>query len=162
MRFSTLFLVAILSLGAAPAPDQHDRDVELLRSYIIQSGEAFNAGDPDAVMKRYARDVVLSYPGIPDMGYEALVQGYREMLKRKPGDTAKTTPTIEEILVSGDLAVIRVMWTTTTSQANPPRQETRQMKDLQVWRRESDGSWRFARGMHFRMTPPEPPKPPAR
>jgi uncharacterized protein (TIGR02246 family) len=154
MRLTAFLLVAFLSLGAAPVADQRDRDVELLRSYMLQSAEAFNAGDPQAVMARYARDVVLSYPGIPDLGYDELVKGYAEMLKRKPGDTAKTVPTIEEILVSGDLAVIRVMWTTTTTQADPPRQETRQMKDLQVWRRESDGSWKFARGMHFRMTPP--------
>ena len=31
------------------------------------------------------------------------------------------------------------------------------MKDFQVWRRESDGTWKFARGMHYRMQEEVPP-----
>ena len=106
---------------------------------------------------QYAKDIVLSYPGLPDLGYDELVQSYREMVKRPPGVTVQTMPTIEEILVSGDLALIRVMWTTTTTNAEPPRQTSRQMKDFQVWRREKDGTWKFARGMHFRIPEQTPP-----
>jgi ketosteroid isomerase-like protein len=159
---SLVCLLIILSIpgalanaqGAPAAASAHERDVEALRKAIIRSGEAFNASDPDAIMSQYARDVILSYPGIPDMDYAALVAGYASLRTPKPGVTVRTSPTIEEILVSGDLGVIRVMWTTTTTETNPPRESTRQMKDLQVWRRESDGTWKFARGMHYRMTPP--------
>jgi uncharacterized protein (TIGR02246 family) len=152
-------LLALLPLAAAAgaqgaaAPSAHARDSATVRSLVVRSGEAANAGDPDAVMALYARDVVLSYPGVPDQDYATLARGYREML-RTPGVTLRTTPTFEEILVSGDLAVVRVIWTTTLTQGDPARETTRRMKDLQVWRRESDGTWKFARGMHFRMAPP--------
>lgn len=159
-RLAACLLTAISILGAqASAQNASEKDVEVLRSAILKSAESFNKGDADAIMSPYAKDIVLSYPGLPDLGYDELVQSYREMVKRPPGVTVQTSPTIEEILVSGDLALIRVMWTTTTTEANPPRQATRRMKDFQVWRRESDGTWKFARGMHFRI--PEETKPPS-
>lgn len=167
---STIFLVAI-SMVAATASAQdartgdaaaaHERDVAALRNAILRSSEAFNASDPVAIMSQYARDIVLSYPGIPDMGYDALVKAYAEMTAPKPGVKVKTSPEIEEILVSGDLGVIRITWTTITTETNPPREWTRHMKDLQVWRRESDGTWKFARGMHFRIPDEKPKEAPA-
>ncbi len=164
-RLAACLLVALSVLGstanaqekpAGEAASSHERDVEALRKAILRSGEAFNAVDPDAIMSQYARDIVLSYPGIPDMGYDALVKAFAGIRNRKPGVTEKTTPTIEEILVSGDMGVIRVMWTTVTTETDPPRQSTRHMKDLQVWRREKDGTWKFIRGMHYRMPEPKP------
>jgi ketosteroid isomerase-like protein len=170
MRTTLLNLACLLIIFSIPgtltnaqgapadaAASAQERDIAALRSAVIRSGEAFNASDPDAIMSQYARDVVLSYPGLPDMDYATLAAGYASLRTLRPGVTVRTTPTIEEILVSGDLGVIRVMWTTTTTETNPPRESTRQMKDLQVWRRESDGTWKFARGMHYRMTPPAAP-----
>ncbi len=87
--------------------------------------------------------------------YETLARGYREML-RTPGVTLRTVPAIHEVLVSGDLAVVRVTWTTTITRGEPARSTTRLARDLQVWRREGDGSWKFARGMHYRTPAPAP------
>jgi ketosteroid isomerase-like protein len=164
-RLAVCLLIALSIFGstanaqekpAKEAASAHERDVETLRKAIIRSGEAFNAVDPEGILSQYARDVILSYPGIPDMDYDTLAKAYAELRNRKPGVTEKTTPTIEEILVSGDLGVIRVMWTTVTTETDPPRQSTRHMKDLQIWRREKDGSWMFIRGMHYRMPEPKP------
>lgn len=153
---SPALLLAILVVPTTAHAQAADslRDVATLRALIVRSGEAFNARDPAAIMAPYARDIVLSYPGIPDQDYAMLEAAYREMTAPRPGVTVRTEPTIEEVLVSGDLAVIRVTWTTTTTEADPARESTRRLRDLQVWRREADGSWRFARGMHYRMTPP--------
>lgn len=160
-RLVACLLIAMSALGARAgaqeAPSANEKDVAVLRSAILRSAESFNKGDADAIMSQYARDIVLSYPGLPDMDYDTLVKGFREMVKRPPGVTVHTTPTIEEILVSGDLALIRLMWTTTTTGTNRPRQATRRMKDFQVWRRESDGTWKFARGMHYRIPEEAPP-----
>lgn len=50
---------------------------------------------------------------------------------------------------------MRIHWTAgllvATTKTNLPRESTRQMKDLQVWRRQADGSWKLSRGMHYRM-----------
>ena len=168
-RLTACLLIAISILATSASADEartgeaasaHERDVETLRKAILRSAEAFNASDPKAIMAPYARDIVLTYPGIPDMGYDELVKAYDEMTAPRPGVKARTSPEIEEILVSGDLGIIRITWTTTTTETNPPREWTRRMRDLQVWRRESDGTWKFARGMHFRIPEEEPKEAP--
>jgi ketosteroid isomerase-like protein len=146
--------------SAEAAASSTERDVAILREKIRKSGEAFNNVDSDAIIAPYARDVVLSYPGVPDMGYETLAKAYAGLRDRKDV-VEKTSPTIEEILVSGDLGIIRVMWNTSTTEVATGRQSSRQMKDLQVWRREKDGTWMFIRGMHFRIPPPPAAEKPA-
>jgi uncharacterized protein (TIGR02246 family) len=141
-------LIALLMLFAAGCATAQKCacDEEALREAIARSAAAFNSNDAEAIISQYAPDAILSYPGLPDLDYETLKKSYAAMVNR-PAGSAHTTPTIEEVLVSGDLGVIRVMWTTTTPEG------TRQMKDLQVWRRDGDGTWKFARGMHYRMPP---------
>jgi uncharacterized protein (TIGR02246 family) len=141
-----LALLMLFAAGCATAR-QCACDEEALREAIARSAAAFNSNDAEAIIGQYAPDAVLSYPGLPDMDYATLKKSYAEMVNR-PAGSAHTTPHIEEVFVSGDLGVIRVMWTTTTPAG------TRRMKDLQVWRREQDGTWKFARGMHYRMTEP--------
>jgi ketosteroid isomerase-like protein len=97
----------------------------------------------------------VTYPGIPDQDYATLDAGYREMTSLPAGVTVTTAPSIEEIIVSGNLGVVRVTWNTTTVQAEPAQRSTRQLRDMQVWRREADG-WKFFRGVHFRVPPPQP------
>ncbi|HYR08463.1 MAG TPA: nuclear transport factor 2 family protein [Longimicrobium sp.] len=166
MRFRLappLLLIAALHAPAAAqqtAVHEPAADVEALRALVIRSGEAFNARDPDAIIALYSREVVLTYPGIPDQDYETLDAGYREMTDLPAGVTVTTAPTIEEIIVSGDMGVVRVTWNTTTVRAEPAQASTRQLRDLQVWLREADG-WKFFRGMHFRVPPPQPAAPPA-
>ncbi len=161
MRFRTAALLLLAAALHAPAAAQETivhgpaADVEALRALVIRSGDAFNAKDPDAIIALYSRDAQLTYPGIPDQDYATLDAGYREMTSLPAGITVTTAPTIEEIIVSGDLGVVRVTWNTTTMQTQPAQRSTRQLRDLQVWRREADG-WRFFRGMHFRVPPPQP------
>lgn len=165
MRFRVAASLLIAAALHAPAAAQETvvhgpaADVEALRALVIRSGEAFNAKDPNAIIALYSREVVLTYPGIPDQDYEMLDAGYREMTNLPAGVTVTTAPIIEEIIVSGNLGVVRVTWNTTTVQAEPAQTSTRQLRDMQVWRRESDG-WKFFRGVHFRVPPAPSATPP--
>lgn len=158
LRLAACLLLAGAAVHAPAVAQQTvthgpQNDVEALRALVIRSGDAFNAKDPAAIIALYSRDVILTYPGIPDQDYETLDAGYREMTNVPAGVTVTTSPNIEEIIVSGDLAVVRVNWTTTTVQAQPAQRNTRQLRDMQVWRREADG-WKFFRGVHFRAPQP--------
>lgn len=151
-------LLAIGTLLASVAPgNEHvvpgvPSDSSEIRAAIERGARGFERGDPDSIMAHYARDIVLSYPGIPDMDYTAMVRNYDELRRRPRHVTATTTPTFDEILVDGRLAVVRVRWTTTIRSAatdsTPARSSTRYLRDLQVWRRDAVG-WRFVRGMHY-------------
>ena len=154
--------LAIAAAHAQNAPDaRHSSDPKAaqdaaeIRAKILRGAEGFMTGNPDLILAHYARDVILSYPGVPDMDYATLERGYAQLRNRPRGVSETTTPTFEEILVSDDMAVVRLMWTTTTTVARPPSTARRRLKDLQVWRREADGRWMFARGMHYRMPEPD-------
>ena len=151
-------LLALLPAGAvlgAQVPSRrHSADSAAIRAAIERGARGFERAQPDSILAHYARDIVLSYPGIPDQDYATLVQGYGQLRNRPATESATTTPTFDEILVSGNLAVVRLRWTTTIRSAatatTGATESTRYLRDLQVWRREADGEWRFIRGMHYR------------
>ena len=132
---------------AARAPRGDETAAAAIRASIEQGARGFMAANPDSILAHYARDIVLSYPGIPDQDYATLVKSYGELRSRPADVVANTVPTFDEILVSGDLALVRLRWTTTIAQPN--RTSTRYLKDFQVWRRESGNRWVFIRGMHY-------------
>lgn len=139
--------VALVFLASSAFADSK-AGAEAIRKNILTYTEAVMAREPEPILALFAPDIVLSYPGIPDQDYETLRKAYSEMRTREPGEVT-TRPDIEEILVSGDLGFARIVWNTTVT--NGGTTTTRRMKDLQVWRREPDGKWRFIRGMHYRM-----------
>ena len=146
---SLLVATLLLAPAVAVAQPSPDADAQAIRAKILQGARGFMLGDPDTVLAHYARDIVLSYPGIPDMDHATLARSYGELRRRPAGERATTTPTFDEVLVSGDLAVVRVRWTTTITDSTG-RASTRRLRDMQVWRRERDGQWMFVRGMHYR------------
>lgn len=157
---AALLLAALLAgcatTGRAPIAPMDVGGADEVRRGILTYAAAANRGDVDGVLSVFSRDVLLSYPGIPDQRFDQLAAGYREMMGN-PAVKAQTEPTIDEITVSGNLAYARLVWNTVVTDTRTGHRTTRQMKDLQIWRREPDGRWRFARGMHYR----EPPRPPA-
>ena len=146
-----------IALGGRHSPREAGtaapRDSAAIRAAIERGARGFERGDPDSILAHYAPDIVLSYPGIPDQDYSTLTRGYAELRRRPSSVRARTTPTFDEILVSGSLAIVRVRWTTTidvaATDSAPARSSRRYLRDLQVWRRESSGDWRFIRGMHY-------------
>jgi uncharacterized protein (TIGR02246 family) len=156
MLVAATLLAGCATAGRAPAAAMDVRGADEVRRGILTYTAAANRGDVDGVMSVFSRDVLLSYPGIPAQRYDDLAQGYREMMGN-PAVKTQTEPTIEEISVSGDLAYARLVWNTAVTDTRTGQRTTRQMKDLQIWRREPDGRWRFVRGMHYR----EPPRTPA-
>jgi len=145
--FGAALICMNLSSSIARASDTA-RDEALLRQYIVESGEAFNRRDLNGMLARVSPDLILTYPGIPDMSYDDLAKGYAEMIAQPPGVRITTVPTVEEVIVSSGLGVVRITWTTTTESASG--RKVRRMRDMQVWQRSGQGEWRFIRGIHFR------------
>lgn len=158
MKIVTSILVsAALAAGCTHARDggNAQRDADILRRNIETYTNAVNSATGRQAIALFARDIITSYPGVPDSTYQTLVDHYSR-IGSDPNVKVQTRPDIEEILVSGDLGIVRVVWNTTVTTFDPPSTAKRQMKDLQVWRREPDGRWLFARGIHFRIPQPYP------
>jgi len=138
---------------AAPAVAQPGSDEAAIRAAIEAGARACEAGRPDEVMASYAPDILLSYPGVPDQDHATLRAGYRALCPGAGGGegTVETTrATFDEIIVSGDLAVARLTWS--THLRGMADGAVRRLRDMQVWRRTREG-WRFARGVHFPLRP---------
>lgn len=125
-----------------------EADIAAIRDIIPQTEKAINEADPEGIMAHYSKDILVSYPGIADTDYKTFSESYKHMLR--PGIVTSTTPTIEEILVSGDLAIIRMIWETTITETVIQKTSRRKARDLQVWKREA-GNWKFIRGMWYHM-----------
>ena len=141
------------ALAASPAAAARTGDEAALRAAIEAGARACEAGRPEAVMAAYAPDILLSYPGVPDQDHAALSAAYRELCPGSgggPGTVETTRAAFDEILVSGDLAVVRLTWS--THLRGMADGAVRRLQDMQVWRRTRDG-WRFSRGVHFPLRP---------
>jgi ketosteroid isomerase-like protein len=89
------------------------------------------------------------YPGQPDDTYaKELAQAARPRPGRKP---TRYQVTINEVIVSGSLAVVRDTWRFTTAPGSTDSTVAK-VRSFEVWRRQPDGAWKIARW----ISAPEP------
>ena len=103
----------------------------------------FNARRVDKVCDLFAPDLVAQFRGQPETGHAALC----DQLKRSLTDPDKSfhySLAIKEILVSGDVAVVRLVWTLKVERAGAPAVTTEET-DMDIFRRQPDGHWRIVR-----------------
>ena len=60
---------------------------------------------------------------------------------------------LKEILVSGDLAAVRLVWTLTVARKEGGVIETIEEPGIDIFRRQRDGSWKIARYLAFPIAP---------
>lgn len=94
----------------------------------------FNAKNLEATCNLFSPDLIASYPGTPDRNYEAMCQTLKNAFEKT---LTYEAPIIEQIIIEGDLAVVRLIW---TLKAN---EESVQEKGLDVFKRQKDGSWKI-------------------
>jgi ketosteroid isomerase-like protein len=141
MRRTSMFL---LLLAAAPLlrADDPPKSVEtLIRARLAAWETAYNSGDRKTTFAIWAPDLVGWYPGVPDITF-AREKAALEA-PAPSGPRSRLHVQIVEVLVSGDLAVVRDIWTETPpegSAASPTR-----IPSFEVWRCQADGDWKIAR-----------------
>ncbi len=96
----------------------------------------------------WAPDLIGWYPGTPDATYAKEVENAARV------QPVRTTYEVEvkEVMLSGSLAVVRDIWKFTTKQPGG-ESVVDTVKSYEVWRRQSDGSWKISRW----ISAPEPP-----
>ena len=112
---------------------------------------AFNTQDLATVCGLFAPDLSYTVDDILDGSRDGLCAGIRAALARRDLKLHYDEPTIHEILVSGDLAVVRLTWTLTTDK-NGVRDVTTE-EGMDVFRCARDGQWSIARYIAFSRPP---------
>jgi uncharacterized protein (TIGR02246 family) len=146
--------VLALSLCTTPASRALADDTEsTIRSTLAQWTEDFNAGKSDVVCNLFAPDLRYDFRGYPERGYDDICA----LLRRSLSDKSKRYTYglyIREIIVSGNLAVVRLSWTLTVALPNGQLVKTVE-PGMDVLRKTADGQWKIIRYIAYEL--PEPP-----
>ncbi|HET9792907.1 MAG TPA: nuclear transport factor 2 family protein [Thermoanaerobaculia bacterium] len=149
MRMKPMGFVLALAAGAAAfgsgmpeRPADSPRTVEsTIRSKLAAWEAAYNSGDRKKAFEIWAPDLVGWYPGVPDITWEQEKAALDRPASAAP--RSRLHVQVVEVIVSGDLAVVRDIWTETPPEGSPAR--ATRIPSFEVWRRQADGEWKIAR-----------------
>ena len=133
-------LLLVMSGSAALAGDDPSLTI---RNALQQWRNDFNARRPAHFCDLFAPNLRYDFRGLPEQTYPLLC----DRLRRALADRSKTfhyALRIKEVIVSGDLAVVRLTWVSTVT--TPAGQSvTNDEPGLDVFQRQRDGSWKIIR-----------------
>jgi len=137
------FLLFLFSGGLALADDPAMEIENALTRWMAD----FNAGKTERVCDLFATDVRADFRGYPTRDHKAVC----DLLTKSLTDNARGYSyalDIKEILVFGDVAVVRLVWTLTIKE-----KDDREIKSVEpgmdIFRRQADGSWKIIRYMAY-------------
>ena len=143
----------LVACGHAPAGD-----ADTIRAALMQWPRAWNARDLPTVCDLFARDVVLSAFSGPDRDHAKMCAGFAALFARTDHTLRYDPPVIQEVLVDGDLATVRLVWTGRTTGAGVEGELVEREQGLDVFQRQADGRWRIrvshAYPLETGLTPP--------
>jgi steroid delta-isomerase len=134
-----------LAAACLPASAQPEEAAgTAIRTALAQWTRDFNARDASRICDLFAKDLRYDFRGLPERDYDALCG----LLHKALADRTKQfvySPEIREIIVSGDLAVVRLTWTVKMTPAGSAHAVESKEPGLDVFRRQHDGSWKIIR-----------------
>ncbi len=139
---SAVLLGAVLSAPLAAA----DATAEITAA-LSNWTEAFNAGKTDKICDLFAPDARADVRGVKERDHAAIC----DLLVRSLKDDTKHysyAMAIKEVLVFGDVAVVRLVWTLTIKQKDGASIESVE-PGMDIFRRQDDGSWKIIRYMAY-------------
>ncbi|MBN9491182.1 MAG: nuclear transport factor 2 family protein [Alphaproteobacteria bacterium] len=107
----------------------------------------FNAKKPAGVCDLFAPDLVYSIPEVVRGTHETMCTNLTKMLARSDIQLHYNNPDVHEIIVLGDVAIVRLTWTLTTQVKGA--KDTTTEEGMDIFRRQPDGRWSIARFVAF-------------
>jgi ketosteroid isomerase-like protein len=124
-----------------------------IRAELEKWTQDFNTGNASQVCSLFASDLISDFRGQPEDTYNSLCANMQQAL----GDPAQTYHydlEIKEILASGDLAVVRLVWTLKARPKNGGPEQTTREPGMDIFRRQPDGTWKISRYMAYEAPGP--------
>jgi steroid delta-isomerase len=148
-------LAMLLVASHAPAADDDSAAVQnQIRVELEKWKLDFNAGDASRVCALFAPDLISNFRPQPEDTYNSLCANLQAALT-DPAKTYHYDLEIKEILVSGDLAVVRLVWTLKVRPKDATSSEvTTREPGMDIFRRQADGSWKISRYMAYEAPGP--------
>lgn len=131
----------VLLAGSALAGQGAEAEI---RARLDQWTQAFNSGDKAAACELFSRSLVSDYRGQGTADYAtrcALIAKALDSKERR----FRYAADIKEVIVEGNLAVVRLTWTLTITPGDIRSVEP----GMDIFRKEDDGKWRIIRYMAY-------------
>jgi len=137
----------------APAGAAHADAAGEIRERLLQWTADFNAGSKAAACDLFSKTLIADYRGAPETDYAARCRLLERAIDNPTHRFHYADPLIKEIIVEGDLAVVRIEWTETVT----PGDITLIEPGMDIFRKETDGKWRIIRYIAYdEERPPDP------
>jgi steroid delta-isomerase len=150
---------AALLLGSAAAAADGELAAETaIRAALAKWVVDFNAGHSRAVCDIFAPDLRYDYRDYPERDYRSVCDLLQRVLAN-PQRSFRYAVELQHVLVSDDLAAVRVVWTLTGSGVGLDGVVTAEEPGLDIFRRQADGVWRIVRYVPDERPPPPKPQP---
>jgi steroid delta-isomerase len=153
--FSRSWIIVFCLLAANPIATSASADPDSDRAAITERLQrwtaAFNAHDAVGICDLFAPDLISTVLG--DLGGSRNALCARlAALQAKPGlQLHYNDPDIREIIVCGDIAVVRLFWTLTTQSG--ASQDVTTEAGMDIFKRQPDGKWSIIRFLSFTLKP---------
>jgi ketosteroid isomerase-like protein len=146
-----LMLIAIFSFAREPVAQPSDAEQAAIREALTKWTADFNARNTQGICSLFSPDLLYDYKGQPERNYRDMC----DLLQRSLSD--RTTRysyalAINEILVSGDLAVVRLTWTLRITRNDTPGEAVSREQGMDVFRKQPDGSWKIVRYIAYEVS----------
>jgi steroid delta-isomerase len=148
-RTSGALVLALLGVSAAAQPLAQDQAETDIRAALMKWTADFNARNTAEICDLFAPDLRYDFQGLPERGYDDICKLLHTSLSDAGKRFTYSPPAINEIIVSGDLAVVRLIWTLSVRDEGTPDNVTSREIGLDVFRRQPDGRWKIIRYIAF-------------
>lgn len=144
-RITAILLVLVIVQGCTQttAPKDTTADVEAIRAFISRATEINRAGDAEAWADLFAKGAILMPLGEPEVTTRQGMVEYAKKTFDKFDLNLSITPV--EIEVFGDWAFARTAITGTFTPKTGGKSVQANLKEIALYRRQSDGSWKLWR-----------------
>lgn len=141
-------LATAVALPAALPAAAGEADADAVRARLENWTADFNAGRSDRVCDLFAPDLRANYRGVPEKDFDTLCEGLREALA-DDGRAFRYRLELDEILVSGDMAIARLVWHLDVTDRASGAVTRSSDRGLDVFARQPDGRWRIVRFLGY-------------
>jgi steroid delta-isomerase len=144
--------VMLAGLSAtAMAQTNVESDKAAITERLQRWAAAFNARDTAGICDLFAADLAYTVPEVAD-GNRNRLCSHLDTLLATPGlQLHYGKPDIREIIVSGDIAIVRLAWTLTARKG--AARDTGTEPGMDIFKRQPDGRWSIVRFIAFSTTP---------
>ncbi len=123
-----------------------------IRAELAAWTQAYNTRQADKVCGIFSEDLRYKFGELQDRGYNDVCTALHRLLGDETHHSHYTLD-LREILVYGDIAVVRLIWTLDSSHAGSSATVRTLEPGMDIFKRQNDGTWKIIRYLAY--TSPE-------